>query len=297
MLPTVAAPIYSTHDPPTQIQATKRENEHEHGRCPSDPVPNSHTPREFPAPPSPPRANHRRTMNIKPFPAKDSTMATSAAPPTPSATAGTDSVNVYPAPPLLLRTAAHPGLDHSRDQRPSSPVSSTLAAPPPHIRAFAPFWDTIPADIKRQVLQVPFHDVEQSVEDTKAGAAVRSTRLADDENRKTHDTLAVKKNNLTAALQDTRNDLSTLEREIGECKIRVGALEVQERSAEDAVNASSGTHHSYTAGFRATPYSQHQPAAAPAKTSPPPPRVSVRAAHHTRPTQDPPVRRSEPPAT
>ena len=147
------------------------------------------------------------------------------------------------------------------------------------------------------MLQVPFHDVEQSVEDAKAEAAARATKLADDEPRKTHDTLVVKKNNLTAALHDTRNDLSSLEMEVREGKIRVGALEVQERSAEDALNASSRTHHSYTAGFRTTPYSQHQPAAAPAIMPPPPPRASTRAVHHTRPTQDPPVRRSEPPAT
>ena len=90
----------------------------------------------------------------------------------------TTGLTVGPSAPLLLRTTAHPGLDRSRDQRPSSPISSTLAAPPPHMRAFAPFWDTIPADIKRQMLQVPFHDVEQSVEDAKAEAAARATRAS-----------------------------------------------------------------------------------------------------------------------
>ena len=63
------------------------------------------------------------------------------------------------------------------------------------------------------------------------------------------------------------------------------------------MNASSGTHHTYTAAFRTTPYSQHQPAAAPALMPPTPPRASARATNHTRPTQDPLVRRSEPPAT
>ena len=121
------------------------------------------------------------------------------------------------------------------------------------------------------MLQVPFHDVEQDVEDAKAEAAARAAKLADDEHRKSHDSLVADKINVTAALHDTRHNRSTLERKIRECKIRVGALGVQERSAADAVNPSSRTHHSYTAGFRTTPYSQHQPAAAPAKMASPPP--------------------------
>ena len=82
ILHTVAASIYSVHDFPAQMQVTKPENEYENNRCSFDPVLNSHTPRESPAPPSHPRANHRRTMNTKPFPAKNPTIAALAAPPT-----------------------------------------------------------------------------------------------------------------------------------------------------------------------------------------------------------------------
>ena len=157
ILHTVAASTYSTHGFPAQIQVLKREGVYENNPFPPDPVPNSHTPREFPAPPSLPRANHRRTRNSKTFPTKNNIMATLAAPPTsPSATAETDSATVSLSAQRLLRTAAHPGLDRSQYQRPSSPVSSTLAAPLAHMRAFAPFWDTIPADIKRKMLQVSF---------------------------------------------------------------------------------------------------------------------------------------------
>ena len=71
------------------------------------------------------------------------------------------------------------------------------------------------------MLQVPFQDVEQSVEDAKAEAAAIATKPADDEHRGTHDILVVKRNNVTAALHDTNIDLSTLEEEIREYKIRV----------------------------------------------------------------------------
>ena len=128
---TVGASTYSTLDFPAQIQVPKLEDVHENNRCPPDPVPNSHTPRESPAPPSSPRANHRRTKKNMSSPTKN-TKATSAAQPTsPQATAGTDSATVFPSAPLLLRTAAHPGLDRSRNQCPSSPVTSRL---PPHRR-------------------------------------------------------------------------------------------------------------------------------------------------------------------
>ena len=76
------------------------------------------------------------------------------------------------------------------------------------------------------MLQVPFHNVEQGVQDAKADAAARATILADAEHQKTHDILVANKTNVTAAVHNTRKDLSTLEKEIRECKIRVGVLEV-----------------------------------------------------------------------
>ena len=84
------------------------------------------------------------------------------------------------------------------------------------MRAFAPFWDTIPAAIKRQMLQVPFQDVKQSVKDAKAEAAAVATKLADDEHRERHDILIAKKTHLTAALHDTICDISSLENKIRE---------------------------------------------------------------------------------
>ena len=147
------------------------------------------------------------------------------------------------------------------------------------------------------MLQVPFHDVEQGVQEAKTKAAERVTKLADAEHQRTHDTLVANKTTVTAALHNTRRDLSNLENKIRECKIREGALEVQERSAAAAVDVSSRRPHSYTTGFRTHPYPQHQPAAAPATMAPLPPRASAHAVHHTQPTQDPPVERSDPPAT
>ena len=168
------------------------------------------------------------------------------------------------------------------------------------MRAFAPFWDSIPNDITRQMLKVPFYDVGQGVQDAKAEAAARSSKLVDDEYRKSHNELVVTKATVTASLHETREDLTCLEKNIRECKIRVEALEVQERSATTAVIASPRRHHSYTANFRTYPYSQGAPhpiVAAPAMMAPPPPRPSAYDEQHTRPTKALPVRRSDPPTT
>ena len=294
---TVGTSTYSTLGFPAQIQVPKLEDVYENNRCPPDPVPNLNTPRKSPAPPSSPRANHRWAKKNMTFPTKN-TMATSAARPTsPPATAGTDSATVSPSAPLLLRTAAHPGLDRSRNQRPSSPVSSTLAAPPAHMRAFAPFWDTIPAATKRPMFEVTFHDVERSVETAKAEAAATAIQLADDEHREQHDLFVANQNHLISALHDTRGELASLESKIRECKIRADAFDRQKRSAEDAVHASSRAHTAYKTGLRTTPSSRPQRAAATAKMAPPPPRASAHAVHHTRPAQVLPAERSDPPAT
>ena len=165
------------------------------------------------------------------------------------------------------------------------------------MRSFAPFWDSIPVDIKREILRIPFHDVERSIQEAKDEAAAYATKLANTERHKTHDTLVANKTNITASLHETRKSLTSLEKDIQECKLRVEALEVQECSAAAAIDASSRTHHSYTADVRAHPYPQHQPAAAPTMMAPPPPRPSAHAVHHTRPIQAAPVGRSDPPAT
>ena len=147
------------------------------------------------------------------------------------------------------------------------------------------------------MLQIPFHDVERGIQDAKAEAAAYATKIADNKHRKFHDKLVATKTNITASLHDTRKNLSSLQKDIQECKARVGALEIQERPAATAVDASSRTHHSYTADFRIHLYPQHQPAAAPAMMAPPLPRASAHAVHHTRPIQVPPVGRPEPPAS
>ena len=189
----------------------KLEDVRENNRCPPDSVPNSHAPRESPAPPSSPRANLRRTKKKMSFPIKNTTSTSAEQPTSPQATAGTDSATVSSSAPLLLRTAAHPGLDRARNQRPISPVTSSLAAPPAYMSAFALFWDTIPAATKRQMLGVTFHDVEQSVETAKAEVAAIAIQLADNEHREQHDCLVANKDHLTTALHDTRGDLASLE--------------------------------------------------------------------------------------
>ena len=127
---TVGAFTYSTLGFPAQIQGPKLEDVHENNRCPPDSVPDSHTPRDTPAPPPSPRANHRRTKEKMSFPIKNTTSTSAEQPTSPQATAGTDSATVSPSALLLLRTAAHPGLDRARNQRPSSPVTSSLSASP-----------------------------------------------------------------------------------------------------------------------------------------------------------------------
>ena len=231
------------------------------------------------------------------FPIKNTTSTSAEQPTSPQPTVGTDSASVSLSAPLLLRTAAHPGSDRARNQRPSSPVTSSFSAPPAHMSALAPFWDTIPAATKRQMLGVTFHDVEQSVETAKAEAAATATKLADDEYHEKHDILVTTQNHLTAALNDTQGDLASVESKVRECQIRVDALAKKKRSAEDAVHASSRAHNAYKTGLHTTPFSRPQRVAATANMAPPPPRASAHAVHHTRLAQAPPVERSDPPAT
>ena len=195
---TVEASTYNTLDFPAQIPVPKLEDAHENNRGPPEPVSNSHTPRELPAPPSPPQTNPRRTKNKMPFP-KNITSISAEQPTSPLATARTDLATISPSAPLLLRAAAHPGRDRARNQRPSPPVASSLAAPPAHTGAFAPFWDTISAETKRKMLGVTFHDVKRSVETAKAEAAATAIALADAEHDEKYDVLVVDKTHITAA--------------------------------------------------------------------------------------------------
>ena len=113
IISTVGASTNSTLGFPAQIQVPKLQDVHENNRCPPDPVPNLHTPREPPAPLSSPRANPRWTKNKMSFPTKNITSTSAEQPTSPLATAGTDSATVSPSAPLLLRAAAHPGRDYA----------------------------------------------------------------------------------------------------------------------------------------------------------------------------------------
>ena len=125
--------------------------------------------------------------------------------------------------------------------RTSSPVSSTLAPPPPRMRHCAHLWDSINNGLKREMLQ----DVERGLQEAKAEAAAYATELADSEHRQNHDMLVSNASNVTASVHETRTALTTLKQDIRQCKSRLGALEIQERSATAAVEASSRTHQSY----------------------------------------------------
>ena len=297
IISTVEASVYSTLVFPAQIPVPKLEDAHENNRGPPEPVPNSHTPREPPAPPSLPRANPRRTKNKMPFPTKNITSTSAEQPTSPLATAGTDSATASPSAPLLLRAAAHPRRDRARNQRPSSPVASSLAAPPAHMSASAPFWDTISAETKRKMLGATFHEVERSVETAKAEAAATAIALADTEHDEKRDVLVADKTHITAAFDETHANVASLESQVRECRIRADALGIKKRSAEEAVHASSRAHNAYKSGLHTTPSSRPQRVTATANMPPPPPRASASAVHHARPAWAPPVERSDSSAT
>ncbi|CAN0248323.1 unnamed protein product [Ascophyllum nodosum] len=225
-------------------------------------------------------------------------ITTSAAQPaSPLATAGTGSATASPSAPLLLRAAAHPGLDRARNQRPSSPVASSLAAPPAHLSAFTPFWDTFSADAKRKMLEVTFHELEKSVEAAKAEAASTAIQLADDEHLKQHNVLVEDETKLTAALNDNNATLASLESRVQECRIRGEALGVKRHSAVNAVHASARAHTKYKAGLLTAPPSRPQSAYSASNMPPPPPRAVANAVHHSRLARAAPVERSDPSAT
>ena len=224
-----------------------------------------------------------------------------------SAYKATDSANASPTASLLLRAAAGPGLGRSRDQRPSSPVSSTLAAPPPYTRHCAHLRDSIDNFLKREIICIFFQDVERGLQEAKAEVVTYTTKLADSKHRQHHDMLFRKATTITASVHDTEATIITLEQDIREGRSRLGVLQLQERSAAAAVEASSRTHQSFTAGFRTHPWTHHPGAVPPAKMTPPPPRPpqasdtaqsgQQHAPVDTRLRQDPPGGRSEPPDT
>ena len=257
IVPTVGASNYSTLEFPAQMQVLKLGDVPEINRCPPEPAPKLYTPCVPPMPPSSLRANLQPTSKMS---AKTkNAMTTSAAQPTsPLATTGTDSVTASPSAPLLLRAAAHPGHDRAWNQRPSSPVASSLAAPPAHLSAFAPFWDTSPADAKRKMLGMPFHELEKSVEAAKAEAASTAIQLADDEYLKKHNVLVEDETKITAAFDENNATLASLERHVQECHIRGEALGIKQHSAVEAVHASARAHTKYKAGLLTAPPSRPQ---------------------------------------
>ena len=296
IVPTVGDSNHSTLEFPAQMQVLNLVDVPEINRCPPEPAPKLYAPRESPTPPSYLRANPQPT-NKMPTNTKN-IMTTSAAQPTsPLATAGTGSATAFPSAPLLRRAAAHPGHDRARNQRPSSPVASSLAAPPAHLSAFAPFWDTFSADAKRKMLEVTFHELEKSVEAAKAEAASTAIQLADDEHLKQHNVLVEDETKITAAFNENNATLASLERRVQECRVRGEALGVKRHSTVNAVHASARAHTKYKAGLLTAPPSRPQRAYSASNMPPSPPRAAANAVHHPRLARAAPVERSDPSAT
>ena len=189
----------------------------------------------------------------------------------------------------------------------TSPVFSTLAAPPPHMRHCAHLWDSIDNSLKREMLRISFQDVERGLQEATAEAGTYATELADSEHSQHHDMLVRNATTITTSVHHTEATITTLKQDTRECRSRLGVLRVQEGFAAAAVEASSRTHQSFTAGFRKHPWTQHPGAASPAKMAPPPTRtpqasapVQVEQQHatvDTRLTQAPLGGRSESPDT
>ena len=296
IVPTVGDSNYSTLEFPAQTQVLKLGDVPENNRCPPEPAPKLYAPCEPPTSPSSLRANPQPTNKMSAN--TKNTMTTSAAQPTsPLATAGTGSATASSSAPLLLRAAAHPGHDRARNQRPSSPVAYSLAAPPAHLSAFDPFWDTFSADAKRKMLGVTFHELEKSVEAAKAEGASTAIQLADDEHLQKHNALVEDDAKITAAFDENNATLDSLERHVQECRIRGEALGIKEHSAVEAVHASARAHTKYKAGLLTAPPSRPQRSYSTSNMPPPPPRAAANAVHHPRLARAPPVERPDPSAT
>ena len=290
-MPTVGASNYSTLEFPAQTQVLKLGDVPEINRCPPEPAP-----KLYPTPPASLRANPQPTNKMSAN-TKNAMMTSAAKPTSPLAKTGTGSVTASPSAPLLLRAAAHPGHDRARNQRPSSPVASSLAAPPAHLSAFAPFWNTFSADAKRKMLGVPFHELEKSVEAAKAEAASTAIQLADNEHLKKHNVLVGDETKITAAVDENNATLASLERHVQECRIRGEALGIKQHSAVEAVHASARAHTKYKAGLLTAPASRPQRAYSTSNVPPPPPRAAANAIYHPRLARAPPVERPDPSAT
>ena len=258
---------------------------------------------------SPPRAPHRCDMisttgNNKTTPI---VLISTANPASPSAYKGADSANASPITPFLLRPAAGPGLGCSRDLPGFFDPGSTPAAHET-LRAPVGLHRQLPQERDAtHLLRISFQDVERGLQEAKAEAGTYATELADSEHRQHHDMLVRNATTITTSVHHTEATITTLTQDTRERRSRLGVLQVQEGSAAAAVEASSRTHKSFTAGFGTHPWTQHPGAASPAKMAPPPTRtpqasapVQVGQQHaivDTRLTQAPPGGRSESPDT
>ena len=200
-------------------------------------------------------------------------LISTANPASPSAYKGADSANASPITPFLLRPAAGPGLGCSRDLPGFFDPGSTPAAHET-LRAPVGLHRQLPQERDAtHLLRISFQDVERDLQEAKAEAGTYATELADSEHRQHHDMLVRNATTITTSVHHTEATITTLTQDTRECRSRLGVLQVQEGSVAAAVEASSRTHQSFTAGFGTHPWTQHPGAASPAKMAPPPTRT------------------------
>ena len=154
------------------------------------------------------------------------------------------------------------------------------------MRYCARLWDRMEIRFQREILRIPFNNVEYGLLETKTKAVKRATELADSEHHRRYSKLLQHVSARDASIATTELTIITMEHGIREFRSRLGALQVQRDSASTVLEVSSREHRLFTDGYRT-----HQNTQSPKSGTSvimPPPRTHVplktAPAHDVRPS-------------
>ena len=149
------------------------------------------------------------------------------------------------------RTGRTPGF------RPKAPMPRTAltvnGGPPPHLKHWAPVWDTLTAQQRADVARPSLHEVKEGLARTQ----VSENSTATDPDRHAIDFGTAERERvagpLISKLTVLRGHRATAHTELLECQERVTAIQTQERSTAAALTAEKRRHAFFLSGFSDPP--------------------------------------------
>ena len=106
------------------------------------------------------------------------------------------------------------------------------------MRQYAHLLDWITPELQQAMLLISFQDVEDGLQEAKPTVARHTTKLADDKHPKLDGELFQQADGLDVFVEQVRTAIRTLENQFKESPVRLGALQMQRRSAIIALETS-----------------------------------------------------------